>query len=240
MISTRLRELLLTPVRWGWKQCWCREKWRESFCLLRQSQSKSSGAPLQRNWERGTTFGLGVWKLPSLLVWAPTVWSCKRPWSTQSHYSSKSIHSARIECWVLRLQPHNHQVCYVPSRKNIADALSRWTKIPASDQSVRDDGYVRIVAAYRSSACCPCCTENQRDLTDLSARSRVASCQKLPHWRKVGQRFEAILACTQWIDLHRSCDSGRNKNICTPSSSQESCESNSWEAPRSCKDKGKA
>ena len=39
-------------------------------------------------------------------------------------YSSKSKPSARIECWVLRLQPYNYRVCYVPSRKNIADALS--------------------------------------------------------------------------------------------------------------------
>ena len=39
-------------------------------------------------------------------------------------YSRKSKPSARIERWVLRLQPYNHQVCYVPSRKNIADALS--------------------------------------------------------------------------------------------------------------------
>ena len=52
-------------------------------------------------------------------------------------YSRKSKPSARIERWVLRLQPYNYQVCYVPSRKNIADALSRLTKILASDQSAR-------------------------------------------------------------------------------------------------------
>ena len=46
-------------------------------------------------------------------------------------YSRKSKPSARIERWVLRLQPYNYQVCCVPSRKNIADALSRLTKIPA-------------------------------------------------------------------------------------------------------------
>ena len=63
-------------------------------------------------------------------------------------YSRKSKPSARIERWVLRLQPYNYQVCYVPSRKNIADALSRLTKIPASDQSLKDDGYVRLVALH--------------------------------------------------------------------------------------------
>lgn len=63
-------------------------------------------------------------------------------------YSRKSKPSARIERWVLRLQPYNYQVCYVPSRKNIADALSRLTKIPASDQSQEDDGYIRMVALH--------------------------------------------------------------------------------------------
>ena len=63
-------------------------------------------------------------------------------------YSKKSKPSARIERWVLRLQPYNYQVCYVPSRKNIADALSRLTKILASDQSLQDDRYVRMVALH--------------------------------------------------------------------------------------------
>ena len=61
-------------------------------------------------------------------------------------YSSKSRLSARIERWILRLQAYNYRVCYVPSRKNIVDALSQLTKIPASDQSLQDDRYVRLVA----------------------------------------------------------------------------------------------
>lgn len=44
-------------------------------------------------------------------------------------YSRKSKPSARIERWVLRLQPYNYRVCYVSSRKNIADTLSGLTKI---------------------------------------------------------------------------------------------------------------
>lgn len=63
-------------------------------------------------------------------------------------YSRKSKPSARIERWVLCLQPYNCQVCYVPSRKNIADALSRLTKIPASDQSQEDDAYICMVALH--------------------------------------------------------------------------------------------
>ena len=63
-------------------------------------------------------------------------------------YSNKSRPSARIEQRVLRLQPYNYRVCYVPSRKNIADALSSCTKISASDQSIKHDRYVHLVALH--------------------------------------------------------------------------------------------
>ena len=63
-------------------------------------------------------------------------------------YSTRSKSTARIERWVLRLQPYNYRVCYVPSRKNIADALSRLTKIEDSFHSQDDDEYVRMVASH--------------------------------------------------------------------------------------------
>ena len=63
-------------------------------------------------------------------------------------YSRTSKPSARIERWVLRLQPYNYHVIYVPSRRNIADALSRLTKAPASRQSQYDDEYIRMVALH--------------------------------------------------------------------------------------------
>ena len=36
----------------------------------------------------------------------------------------------------------------MPSRKNIADALSRLTKISASDQTIQDDRYLHLVALH--------------------------------------------------------------------------------------------
>ena len=63
-------------------------------------------------------------------------------------YSRKSKPSARIEHWILRLQPYNYRVCYVSLRKNVVDALSRLTKIVPSNQSQDDDEYVRMVALH--------------------------------------------------------------------------------------------
>ena len=60
-------------------------------------------------------------------------------------YSPTSKPSARIERWVLRLQPSKYKVRCVTSRENIADALPRLTKIPASKGYVQDEEYVREV-----------------------------------------------------------------------------------------------
>ena len=60
-------------------------------------------------------------------------------------YSRGSKPSARSERWVLRLQPYNYNVCCVESGNNIADALSRLTKIPASEKHRHDDAHVRMV-----------------------------------------------------------------------------------------------
>ena len=61
-------------------------------------------------------------------------------------YSRGSKPSARIKRWVLRLQPYNYKVCCVKSHDNVANALSRLTKIPASGKSRYDNEYVRMVA----------------------------------------------------------------------------------------------
>lgn len=60
-------------------------------------------------------------------------------------YGPRSKVYARIERWVLRLRPFNYKLCYVPYRENIADALSRLKKIPASRWYVHDDEYVRAI-----------------------------------------------------------------------------------------------
>ena len=64
-------------------------------------------------------------------------------------YGPKSKPCARIERWVLRLQPHEFKVIRLPGKKNIADPLSRLLKVDMAQQSEFSkmaEEHVRFVA----------------------------------------------------------------------------------------------
>ena len=68
----------------------------------------------------------------------------------ETRYSNKSKPCARIERWVLRLQPYSFKVKYLPGEKNIADSLSRLLQEEnQADSTVAhkvSDVFVRFVA----------------------------------------------------------------------------------------------
>lgn len=59
-------------------------------------------------------------------------------------YSGRSKPSARIERWVLRLQPYNFRVKYILGRENITDVLSRLSRSPVAEYN-HEDEYIKFV-----------------------------------------------------------------------------------------------
>ena len=106
-------------------------------------------------------------------------------------YFRGSKPSARIERWVLRLQPYNYKVCCVASRDNIVDALSRLTTIPASEKCRYDNEHVRMVALQAVSVALKI-QEIERASADDEELQVVRSCLVSGNWEKAPKPYVMV------------------------------------------------
>ena len=118
-------------------------------------------------------------------------------------YGPNSKPSARIERWVLRLQPFNYKGRYVTSRENIADVLSRLTKIPASKGYVQDEEYVREVTLKAVPVALRIEEIEEVSFQDEELKV-VREALETGHWSKAPKAYELVsheLACIGQIVL---------------------------------------
>ena len=118
-------------------------------------------------------------------------------------YGPTSKLSAQIERWVLRLQPFKYKVRYVTCRENIADALSRLTKIPASKGYVQDEEYVREVTLQAVPVALQ--IEEIEDVSFQDEELEAArEALETGHWGKPPKAYELVcheLACISKVVL---------------------------------------
>ena len=107
-------------------------------------------------------------------------------------YGPKSKPSARVERWVLRLIPLKYTVRHVPSGQNIADCLSRLTKIPTSPQcnNIREE-YVRMLA-IRATPRVMTTREIERASAEDEELTTIRKCWKTGNWSTAPNHYKLL------------------------------------------------
>ncbi|KAK3698601.1 hypothetical protein QZH41_014579, partial [Actinostola sp. cb2023] len=100
-------------------------------------------------------------------------------------YSPKSKPSARIERWVLRLQPYHFTVVYKPGKQNIADSLSRL--LQTEDGKDFDDtmNYVNFITVKAVPKAMKADEIEQASLED-EEMGKLRECIQTGKWEGVG------------------------------------------------------
>ena len=100
-------------------------------------------------------------------------------------YGKKSKPCARIERWVLRLQPYTFKVTYIPGSKNVADSLSRLldSKYERAENEYSDE-YVKFIAREATPT-----AMTTREIEEESARDgeigALRECLLTGKWHKL-------------------------------------------------------
>jgi len=110
-------------------------------------------------------------------------------------YSPRSKPCARVERWVLRLQPYQFRVVHVPGTKNIADPLSRLLKTDVLSKSKLGDQaeeYVRFVAISATPKAMTT-REVERASADDDELQEVRECIDTGKWDSCTQKLYAAI-----------------------------------------------
>ena len=106
-------------------------------------------------------------------------------------YSSNSRNSARIERWVLRLQPYKFHVQYIPGRQNIADSLSRLVEGEGVGGCNDAEEFVRFVAEVSAPEAIPIREIEEESALDPEI-SQLRECISTEDWDKAPPVYKAV------------------------------------------------
>ena len=106
-------------------------------------------------------------------------------------YSSKSRPSARIERWVLRLQPYDFAVKYIPGKENIADTLSRLVKKTEEVPRNVAEEYIRNIAIHATPMAVPI-KEMERESAGDKELGQLRLCIENNDWNSCPSAFKAV------------------------------------------------
>ena len=107
-------------------------------------------------------------------------------------YSTSFRNSARIEQWVLRLQPYRFRVQYVPGKQNIADSLSRLTGKDALRIGSDDaEEFIRFVAEASAPVAIPIREIEEESAVDPEML-RLRECISTGDWDKAPPQYKAV------------------------------------------------
>ena len=106
-------------------------------------------------------------------------------------YSTSSRTSARIEHWVLRLQPYKFTVQYVPGKQNIADPLSRLSKGGGICMSSVAEEFIRFVAETSTPAAMSVQEVEKESWVDPEV-SQLRECISTGDWDDAPSQYKAV------------------------------------------------
>jgi len=106
-------------------------------------------------------------------------------------YFTNSRNSARMERWVLRLQPYRFKVQYIPGKQNIADPLSRLGKGKGVCMNDDAEEFIRFVAEMSTPAAMSVQEVEEESRLDPEI-SQLKECIRTGEWDNAPPPYKAV------------------------------------------------